>query len=91
LAAAPDPASAAALSVDTIEAALKRARRRGRAAKAQAIAEALRAEYLGQPQVVATAYAATVRALVAILTVLNEQIAAMEEQVEANFFRAPGR
>ena len=89
MAAAPDPASAAALSVDTIEAALKRARRRGRAGKAQAIAEALRAEYLGQPKVVATAYAATVRAQVAILAVLNEQIAAMEEQVEANFSKHP--
>jgi transposase len=89
LAAAPDPASAAALSVDTIEAALKRARRRGRAAKAQAIAEALRAEHLGQPQVVATAYAATVRVQVAILAVLNEQIAAMNEQVEANFSKHP--
>jgi hypothetical protein len=52
LAAAPDPPAAAALSVDTIEAALKRAHRRGRAAKAQAIAEALRAEHLGQPEVV---------------------------------------
>lgn len=89
LAAAPDPASAAALSVDTIEAALKRARRRGRAAKAQAIAEALRAEHLGQPQVVATAYAATVRVQVAILAVLNEQVTAMKEQVEANFSKHP--
>jgi hypothetical protein len=41
LAVAPDPASAAALSLDTIDAALKRARRHGRADKAQAIAEAL--------------------------------------------------
>jgi transposase len=86
---APDPTSAAALSIGTIEAALKRARRRGRGAKAQAIAEALRAEHLGQPQVVATAYAATVRAQVAILAVLNEQIAAMQEQVEANFSKHP--
>jgi transposase len=89
LAAAPDPASAAALSVGRIEAALKRAHRRGRATKAQAIAEALRAEYLGQPQVVAAAYAATVRAQVAILTVLTEQISAMGEQVEANFSKHP--
>jgi Transposase/Transposase IS116/IS110/IS902 family len=89
LAAAPDPTSAAALSVDVIEAALKRARRRGRAAKTQAITEALRAEYLGQPKIVATAYAATVRAQVAILTVLNEQITAMEEQVEVNFSKHP--
>ena len=84
LAAAPDPAAAAALSVDTIEAALKRARRRGRVAKAQAIAEALRAEHLGQPQVVATDYAVTVRAQAAILVVLNEQIAAMPSHLLVN-------
>ncbi len=89
LAAAPDPASAAALSLDTIEAALKRARRRGRVAKAQAIAETLRAEYLGQPQAVAAAYAATVRAQVAILTVLNQQITTMGEQVDAHFSKHP--
>jgi len=89
LAAAPDPSSAAALTVDTIEAALKRAGRRNRAAKVQAIVEALRAEYLGQPKVVATAYAATVRAQVAILTVLNEEISVLEEQVEADFSKHP--
>jgi transposase len=89
LATAPDPVSAAALSIDRIEAALKRARRRSRAAKAQAIAEALRAQYLGQPTVVAAAYAATVRAQVAILTVLNEQITAIGDQVAANFSQHP--
>jgi transposase/transposase IS116/IS110/IS902 family protein len=89
LAAAPDPASAAALDIDTIEAALTRARRRDRVAKAQAIAAALRAEYLAQPTVVAAAYAATVRAQVAILTVLNEQITAIGDQVAANFSQHP--
>ena len=89
LAAAPGPESAAALSIDRIEAALKRARRRNRTAKAQAIAATLRAEHLGQPTVVATAYAATVRAQVAILTVLNEQITTMAEQVDAHFSKHP--
>jgi transposase len=89
LAAAPDPAAAAALSIDTIEAALTRARRRDRAAKAQAIAGTLRAEHLGQPAVVTAAHAATVRAQVAILTVLNEQIAAMAQQVDAHFSKHP--
>lgn len=89
LALAPDPTSAAALRLDTIEAALQRARRRGRAEKAQAIAETLRRPYLGQPTVVAAAYAATVRAQTAILTVLNTQIATMQEQVAANFSRHP--
>jgi transposase len=89
LAVAPDPTAAAALSVDTISAALKKARRHNRAAKAEAIAATLRAEHLGQPPVVAAAYAVTVRAQTAILTVLNTQIAEMGEQVEANFSKHP--
>jgi transposase len=89
LAAAPDPTSAAALSIETITAALTRARRRNRAARAEAIAAALRAEHLGQPPVVAAAYAVTVRAQAAILSVLNTQIAQLEEQVEANFSQHP--
>jgi transposase len=89
LAAAPEPASAAALSLERITAALTRARRRNRATKAQAIADVLRTEHLGQPAVVASAYAATVRAQVAILTVLNTEITTMEEQVEARFSKHP--
>jgi transposase len=89
LAAAPDPASAAALSIEIITAALTRARRRNRAARAEAIAAALRAEHLGQPAVVTNAYAVTVRAQAAILSVLNTQIAEMGEQVEANFSQHP--
>jgi transposase len=89
LAAAPDPTSAAALSVETITAALKKARRHNRAAKAEAIATALRTEHLGQPAVVAAAYGVTVRAQAAILAVLNTQIAELEEQVDANFSQHP--
>jgi len=89
LAVAPEPTAAAALSLDTISAALKMARRHNRAAKAEAIAAVLRAEHLGQPPVVAAAYAVTVRAQVAILSVLNTQIAELEEQVEANFSEHP--
>lgn len=89
LAAAPDPSSAAGLSIAQIEAALTRAGRRGRATKAQAIAAALRAEHLGQPPIVASAYAATVRAQTAILTVVTTQLSAMEEQVEAHFGKHP--
>jgi hypothetical protein len=77
------------LTVEAIEAALKWARRRGRAVKAQAIAEALRDEYLGQPAVMASACAATVRAPVAILTVLKEQVATMQKQLEANLSKHP--
>lgn len=89
LAVAPDPASAAGLSIERIDAALKLARRRNRAAKAETIAAALCAPHLGQPAVVAAAYAATVRAQVAILAVLNTQVDAMEEQVEAHFGQHP--
>jgi transposase len=85
LAVAPDPDSAAILSVAAIEVTLRRARRRNCAVKAQAIAQALHAPELSQPEAVAMAYAAMVRAQVAILTLLNKQIATMEEQVEAYF------
>ena len=86
---APDPTSAARLSTGRISAVLKRARRRNVAAKAAAIQAALRGEQLGQPAVVSAAYAATVRAQVAILTTLNTEITAMEQQVTAYFGRHP--
>ncbi|PWU48386.1 IS110 family transposase [Micromonospora globispora] len=89
LAKAPDPASAAKLSLAQISAALKRARRRDIAAKATAIQAVLRAEHLGQPAVVTAAYAASVRALVALLVTLNEQVTALQGQVEAHFGRHP--
>ena len=89
LALAPDPAAAAALTTEQITAALKRARRRNRAEKANAIQAALQAEYLGQPAIINVAYAVTVRAQVAILTVFNAEIKTMEEQVEAHFGKHP--
>ena len=89
LAKAPDPAAAARLSISQISAALKRARRRDIAAKAVAIQAALRVEQLGQPAVVAAAYAVTVRALVALLVTLNEQVKALQGQVEDHFGRHP--
>jgi len=89
LGAAPQPAAAAALSIERIEAALKRARRHGRAAKAEAIAAALRAEHLGQPPLVTSAYAASVRAHVAILSALNAEIKTMGKEIEAHFSKHP--
>src|SRR5436309_2437152 len=89
LAKAPDPATAARLSISQISAALKRAHRRDIPTKAAAIQATLRAEQLGQPAVVTAAYAATVRALVALLGTLNEQVEAMQGQVEAHFGRHP--
>ena len=87
LAVAPDPVSAAQLSTKQISAALKRARRRQIPDKAQVIAAALGTEQLGQPAVITAAYAATVRAQVAILTALQAQITTMQGQVEAHFGR----
>ncbi|TDD42067.1 IS110 family transposase [Kribbella antibiotica] len=89
LAKAPDPVAAAGLSTVQISAALKRARRRGIGEKTEQIRSALRADHLGQPAVVTAAYAASTRALVAVLVVLNEQIKTLEKEVEANFGRHP--
>jgi transposase len=89
LARAADPASAARLSIAQITAALKRARRRNTAEKAARIQAALRGQQLAQPQVVAAAYAATVRAAAAVISVLNEQVTVMEAQVESHFGEHP--
>ena len=85
----PDPASAARLTTAQISAALKRARRRGIAAKAERIQAVLRAAHLGQPDVVTAAYAASVRALIAVLATLNEQVTTLQGQVEAYFGQHP--
>jgi transposase len=86
---APDPAAAARLSLSQIRAALTRARRRDADAKAARIQGVLRAEHLGQPAVVAGAYAATTRAAVAVLTVLQEQVKVLQGQVDAYFGQHP--
>jgi transposase len=89
LAKAPTPAQGARLTLAQISTALKRARRKNAAEKAAAIQAALRAEHLGQPEVVASAYAASVQALIAVLTVLNNQVKTMQGQVEAHFGQHP--
>jgi len=89
LAKAPDPARAAKLARAQVAAALKRARRRGIADKTTAILAALRSEQLGQPAALTAAYAATARALISVITALNEQIKALQGQVEAHFGQHP--
>ncbi len=89
LAKAPDPARAAKLTRAQISAALKRARRRDIHGKATAILTALRSDQLGQPPAVTAAYAVTARSLIAVITTLNEQVTALEGQVEADFGRHP--
>jgi transposase len=86
---APDPARAARLTRAQVSAALKRARRRGIAGKTDAILAALRGEQLAQPAALTAAYAATVRSLIAVITTLNEQVKALEEQVREHFGRHP--
>ncbi len=89
LAAAPDPASAAGLSVEQVAAALRSARRRGVPAKAAAVVAALRSQQLRQPGALSAAYAASVRAQVALLTTLNTEIARLEGRLEADFGQHP--
>jgi len=87
---APDPASAARLTVTQVTAALRRARRRGDLQqRARDIQAALRAPHLSQPAVIAEAYAASVQAAAAVITVLNEQIKIMEAKVSGLFRRHP--
>ena len=86
---APDPARAARLTRAQVSAALKRAHRRNITDKATAILAALRGEQLGQPPAVTAAYAVTVRALIAVITTLNEQVKTLQGQVEADFGRHP--
>ncbi len=86
---APDPARAARLTRAQVSAALKRARRRDIPGKATAILAALRSPQLGQPAALTAAYAATARSLIAVITVLSEQVKALQGQVEADFGRHP--
>jgi hypothetical protein len=90
LARAPDPESAARLTVTQITAALKRAGRRGDLAqRARDIQAALRTPHLAQPAVITEAYAATVMAAAAVIAILNEQAKIMEAKVSGLFHRHP--
>jgi transposase len=89
LAKAPDPDAAARLTISQVSAALKRARRHHAGDKARVIRAALRTEQLRQPAAVTTAYAAAVRAQIAVIGTLNAQIKTMGEQVEAHFGQHP--
>ncbi|HEX7427907.1 MAG TPA: IS110 family transposase [Mycobacterium sp.] len=86
---APDPASAAKLNCSQIRAALKHARRRDLDTKTIRIQAVLRSQQLGRDAVITGAYAATTRSIAAVLATLNEQITALEGQVEQHFGRHP--
>ncbi|WP_433349918.1 IS110 family transposase [Microtetraspora malaysiensis] len=87
LAKAPTPQAAAKLTIAQISSALKGYR--DKPDKAAAIQRELRAEHLGQSELVSSAYGATVRATVAVLQTLNTEINTLERQVEAHFVRHP--
>jgi Transposase/Transposase IS116/IS110/IS902 family len=90
LAKAPDPASAARLTVAQVTAALRRAGRRGDLAqRARDIQAAPRAAHLTQPAAITEAYTASVRAQAAVITALNEQARIMEAKVSELFRRHP--
>jgi hypothetical protein len=90
LAIAPSPEAGRALSRSKIEAALRRAgRQRNTAAVAERIQAALRSEQLTARPGVVDAYAASVRALVAVITELARQTAVLEAEVGASFGRHP--
>ena len=68
---------------------MKRAGRRNITERATAVLTALRSDQLAQPEVLALAYAAAVRSLIAVITALNEQVKLLEEQVREHFGRHP--
>ena len=86
---APEPARAALLTRAQVSAALKRAGRRNIPERATAILAALRSEQLTQQPALTAAYAAAVRALIAVITALNEQVKVLEQQVRDHFGRHP--
>jgi transposase len=89
LAKAPEPSAAARLSRTQIAAALRRARRRDVDAKAERIQAALRAPHLGQPPAVTGAYAASVRALAAVIAAIDAQVKDLQREVGAHFGQHP--
>jgi transposase len=86
---APDPARARKLTRAQVSAVLKRAGRRKIADRTDAILAALRGEQLAQSAALTAAYAATVRALIAVIVTLNEQIAVLQGQVAEHFGQHP--
>ena len=90
LALAPTPAQGAKLTQARVEKALRRGgRRRYLTARASEIVAGLRAEQLPVRAGLVTAYAASVSALVAVITTMVEQTQTLQEQVAAGFGQHP--
>jgi transposase len=86
---APDPASAARLTRQSITAALKHARRHKAEERAATIHAALHSPQLALPVTISSAYASTVRALAGVITALNIEIDRLDGEVSAHFGRHP--
>jgi transposase len=90
LAAAPDPDRGRRLTVARVAGLLRKAgRQRNADTRATAIVAALRAEQLSARPGVMPAYAASVSALVAVITEMVRQTAVLEEQVKQGFGQHP--
>lgn len=90
LGAAPSPAEAAKLTPGKVRTLLANAgRQRNIETRAQVIVEGLRAEALTAPAAVVTAFAATTKAQIGIITELNRQIAALDTELAAHFDQHP--
>lgn len=90
LSVAPSPAAGRALSKSKIAATLRRAGRQRRIEEASFnIQQALRSEHLAAPDLIADAMAATVTALVAVISELNAQIDLLETKLADRFEQHP--
>jgi transposase len=90
LALAPTPEQGRELSTPRVEKALRAAgRQRNIASTAEKIVTALRAEALAARPGVVAAYAASTRALVAVISELARQVSVLEGEVQAGFGRHP--
>ncbi|WP_433527560.1 IS110 family transposase [Nocardia pseudovaccinii] len=87
---APSPAEGARLSMSAIQATLKRAgRQRNIEQRAQQIQAALRTEHLHTTDAITTAFAATTRAAVGIITEINTAISELETALASHFETHP--
>ena len=87
---APHPDQAKQLSIAQIRSVLKRSgRKRNLDTRAVEIQQALRSEQLAAPPAVATAFAATTRALVSVIAGLNDAISDLETELVLSFEQHP--
>jgi transposase len=90
LAKAPTPAEAKALPLGKVRSALKAGgRQRNIDTRARQIVDGLRVDELAAPPAVTSAFAATTRSAIAIITELNTQIAALETELADHFEQHP--